>query len=51
MVKNLTINYDKNIPIEYNEMKKLFDTNIQIKSYYMLIKNNEKIYTNLYDIY
>ena len=47
----LTINYDKNIPIEYNEMKKLFNTNIQIESYYMLIKNNENIYTNLYNIY
>ena len=47
----LTINYDKNIPIEYNEMKILFNTNIIIESYYMLIKDNEKIYTNLYDIY
>ena len=47
----LTINYDRNIPIEYNEMKKLFNTNIIIESYYMLIKDNEKIYTNLYDIY
>jgi CII-binding regulator of phage lambda lysogenization HflD len=49
--KFLTINYDKNIPIEYNEMKKIFDKNIQINSYYMLIKDNDKIYTNLYDIY
>ena len=49
----LTINYDKNNPIEYNDMKILFNTNIVINSYYKLIKinNNEDIYTNLYDIY
>ena len=47
----LTINYDKNIPIDYSRMRKLFDINIQLNSYYILVQNNEKIYTNLYDIY
>ena len=47
----LTINYDKNNTIEYNEMKILFDTNIVITSYYMLVNNDKNIYTNLYDIY
>ena len=45
------INYDKNNSIEYNEMKKLFDTQIVITSYYMLVNNDKNIYTNLYDIY
>jgi hypothetical protein len=47
----LTINYDKNNSIEYNNMKILFDTNIIIDSYYMLVDNDKNIYTNLYDIY
>jgi len=47
----LKINYDISKPIKYEEMKILFDNNIIIDSYYMLVNNNKKIYTNLYDIY
>ena len=46
-----TIDYDKNIPIKYNDMKMLFNTNIITEFYYMIIKDNKNIFTNLYDIY
>ena len=47
----LSINYNKNIPIDYKKMKLLFDTNIISEYYYILVNNNDYIYTNLYDIY
>jgi len=47
----INIDIDNNILIDYNEMKIIFDKNIIIDSYYIIVKNYEYIYTNLYDIY
>ena len=45
--KFLTINYDKNIPIEYNEMKKIFDKNIQPDRSTLNKNKNPKLYKKL----
>ena len=37
--------------MNYEEIKILFELNILTEQYYMLINNDENIYTNLYDIY
>jgi len=40
-----------NTPMTYDEIKKLFIKFIKLDSFYMLVNNDENIYTNLYDIY
>ena len=37
--------------VNYNQMKILFDYHIICNKYYMIVKNDISIYTNLYDIY
>ena len=51
-----TIDYNNNNNnMSYEEIKLLFDSNIIIDQYYMIVNNidnnTENIYTNLYDIY
>ena len=46
----LTLEVDNTV-MNYNEIKTLFTSHIKLESYYMIVNNNENIYTNLYDIY